>query len=154
MLYLWLKYIHIISSTILFGTGIGTASIMLYAHFSKNIITIAAVSRYVVIADWIFTATSGIMQPITGIAMVVLAGYSFKTLWVAGSIIGYIISGACWLPVVYLQLKMRDVAAEALAKNSKLPLIYYRYFKIWFILGWPAFLSLMVVFYLMTFKPV
>ncbi|MBI2786370.1 MAG: DUF2269 domain-containing protein [Legionella longbeachae] len=153
MLYFWLKFIHVISSTILFGTGIGTACTMLYAHQTKNTQVIAATTRYVVLADWIFTGTSGFIQPLTGLWMVYLAGFSWTSLWVMGSIIGYLIAAFCWFPVVYLQIKMRDFAAEADQNNTPLAPIYFRYFKYWFYLGWPAFISLIIVFYLMTNKP-
>jgi len=153
MLYLWLKMIHIISSTILFGTGIGTACTMLWAHLTRDKNIIAPTARYVVFADWIFTTSSGIIQPITGFWMVSLAGYSMSAFWIWGAFAGYLISAFCWFPVVYLQMKMRDFAVHAVENNAALPLIYYRYFKYWFCLGLPAFISLMIVFYLMTFKP-
>ncbi|WP_392536434.1 DUF2269 family protein [Legionella sp. 227] len=153
MLYFWLKFIHVISSTILFGTGIGTACTMLYGHQTGKTEVIAATTRYVVLADWIFTGTSGFIQPLTGFWMVYLAGYAWTSLWVMGSIIGYLIAAFCWFPVVYLQIKMRDFAVEAAQNNMPLPPIYFRYFKYWFCLGWPAFISLIIVFYLMTNKP-
>lgn len=153
MLYLWLKFIHVISSTILFGTGIGTACTMFYGHNTKNTQVIAATTRYVVLADWIFTASSGFIQPVTGFWMVYLAGYSWTSLWVLGSIIGYLIAAFCWFPVVYLQLKMRELADQANRSKTSLPRTYYQYFTYWFCLGWPAFISLVVVFYLMTNKP-
>lgn len=152
-LYFCLKFIHIISSTILFGTGIGTASTMLYAHYSGDVRTIASTARYVVFADWLFTGTSGFIQPLTGFWMVYLVGYAWDSLWIMGSIIGYAIAALCWFPVVYLQIKLRDFAVTAAANATALPEIYYRYFKYWFALGWPAFISLVVVFYLMTTKP-
>lgn len=153
MLYFWLKFIHVLSSTILFGTGIGTACTMAYAHQTRNTQVIAATARYVVLADWIFTGTSGFIQPITGLWMVYLAGYPWTSLWVMGSIIGYLIAAFCWFPVVYLQIKMRDFAVAAEQNNEPLPAAYFRYFKYWFCLGWPAFISLIIVFYLMTNKP-
>lgn len=153
MLYLWLKFIHIISSTILFGTGIGTACTMLYGHSTRNVPIIAAITKYVVLADWIFTGTSGLIQPITGLWMVYLAGYTWSSFWVLGSIIGYLIAAFCWFPVVYLQIKMRDLAAAAIQNKTSLAPTYFRYYKYWFSLGWPAFISLIIVFYLMTNKP-
>lgn len=153
MPYLWLKFIHVISSTILFGTGIGTACVMMYGHNTRDTKIIAAIARYVVLADWIFTATSAVIQFTTGLGLVYLAGYSFTLFWVWGSIAGYTIAAFCWFPVVYLQIKMRDFATHAAKSNTKLPILYYRYFKYWFCLGWPAFISLILVFYLMTNKP-
>jgi uncharacterized membrane protein len=153
MLYLWLKFIHVISSTILFGTGIGTACVMVYGNKTRDLNVITAITSYVVLADWLFTTTSGIIQPLTGFWMVHINHYSFKSLWVMGSITGYLIAACCWFPVVYLQMKMRDLALTAQATSTALPPLYYRYFKCWFCLGWPAFISLIVVFYLMTNKP-
>lgn len=153
MLYLFLKFAHIISSTILFGTGIGTAFTLLLAHRSKDVYIIAAATRYVVIADWLFTSTSGIIQPITGFWMVYLAQYPWSSPWIAWSIVGYLVAAFCWFPVLYLQIKMRDDAMHALHTQAQLPPRYFRYFRYWFCLGWPAFISLMIVFYLMTNKP-
>lgn len=153
MLYLWLKFFHVLSSTILFGTGIGTASTMVYSHMTRDTHVIAATTRYVVFADWIFTTTSAFIQPITGFWMMYLVGYSFTAFWIAGSIIGYVVAAFCWFPVVHFQMKMRDLAAKADAEKTALPETYYKYFKYWFILGWPAFISLIIVFYLMTNKP-
>lgn len=151
--YLWLKLIHIISSTILFGTGIGTATVMLYGYFSKNITAMAVINRYVVLVDWIFTGTTGLIQPISGLWMVYLSGYSLHSLWIIGSIIGYFIAAICWFIVVYLQIKLRDISIFSAQSNSELPGIYHVYFKWWVILGCPAFISLIFVFYLMVMKP-
>lgn len=153
MLYLCLKVVHIISSTLLFGTGLGTACFMYFAHRTHNPKIIAQVNKQVVIADWVFTGTSGLVQPVTGFAMVFLVGYPLSSLWLWGSIIGYCIAAFCWFPVVYFQIRLRDLAKEADEKQTPLPPLYYRYFRYWFVLGWPAFVSLLLVFYLMTFKP-
>ncbi len=153
-MYLFIKFLHILSSTILFGTGIGTAAVMVYAHLTRNIATIAVVTEYVVLADWIFTGTTGFLQPITGFWLVYLARFPLTSFWLYASIIGYLIAACCWFPVVYLQIKMRDFAVEATKNKTPLPAIYFRYFKYWVILGWPAFISLIIVFYLMTNKPV
>ena len=154
MLYLDVKLIHILSSTILFGTGLGTACNLYFAHKTRDVYLIAKTARYVVLVDWIFTGTSGVIQPLTGFWMVYLNGYSFTTLWVMGSIIGYLIAGMCWLPVVFLQIKMRDLAEAANSTKTALPDMYYHYYRLWFWLGWPAFISLIIVFYLMTNKPI
>lgn len=154
MLYLHVKLAHILSSTILFGTGLGTAFTLFMANRTKDVYLIAKAARYVVFVDWIFTGTSGFIQPVTGLWMVYLNSYPFSTFWVWGSILGYLIAAFCWFPVVYLQIKIRDFAELALATKTALPDIYHRYYRYWFILGWPAFISLLGVFYLMTNKPI
>jgi len=154
MLYLWVKTIHILSSTLLFGTGIGTACNLYFANKTKDIYLIAKTTHYVVIADWIFTGTSGILQPITGFWMMALYHYSFTLKWIMGGIIGYLIAGIAWCIVVYLQIQLRNLARVALNNQQPLPPLYHRYFRYWFLLGWPAFMSLLIVFYLMTNKPI
>ncbi len=153
-LYLLLKTIHILSATALFGTGAGSAYYMLRAHLNGNIQTIVVTTKHVIAADWIFTAVSGIVQPITGIWMVILVGWSLTQTWILWSLILYGIAGLCWLPVVWLQYKIHHLAQQALQDNEPLPPLYYRYMKIWFVLGWPAFISLTAVFFLMVFKPI
>jgi uncharacterized membrane protein len=153
MLYLLLKTIHILSATLLFGTGIGSAYYMLRAHLNAEVHAIATTTKHVVIADWLFTATSGIIQPITGIWMAWLVGWPLTQTWILLSLILYFLAGACWLPVVWLQYQMRDIASKAMTENTPLPPLYYRYMRIWFWLGWPAFISLVIVFFLMVFKP-
>lgn len=150
MLYEWLKIIHVISAAVLFGTGLGTAFYMLYVNFQKDIALIAYVTRQVVIADWLFTGTSGVIQVATGFSMVYLKGYSLSSLWIVGSIIGYSIAAACWIPVVFLQIRCRNLAFTALHTQAPLSASYYRCFMLWWILWIPAFLALIVVFYLMT----
>lgn len=154
MSYLLLKWIHVLSSTLLFGTGIGSAYYMLFASLSRDVRAVWVVVRYVVLADWIFTTTAIIVQPVTGLWMAYLLGLPLTTPWVAWSIALYFVAGACWLPVVWLQLKMRDMAREAVTEDQPLPALYGRYLRIWVALGIPAFAALVVVFYLMVAKPV
>ena len=151
--YLVLKWLHIVSSTLLFGTGIGSAFYMLFANVSRDVRAIAVVSKYVVIADWLFTATTAILQPLTGFYMVYLAGYPLHSKWLMWSIILYVIAGACWLPVVWLQIRMRDLAAHAARTDTALPALYWHYFRIWVTLGVPAFAAFIVIFWLMVAKP-
>lgn len=147
-----LKIIHVVSASVLFGTGLGTAVYMWLANKTNNLTIMAMANRSVVRADWIFTGSSGSVQAITGLWMVYLK-YSLMAPWVLGSILSYLIAGACWLPVVYYQIKLRDIAEQCLTQKIPLPVLYYRYFRRWFILGWPAFISLIIVFYLMTARP-
>ena len=150
MLYAWIKIIHVVSASILFGTGLGTAFYMWHINQKQDIRLIAAATRQVVIADWLFTGTSGVIQAITGVIMVLLKGYSLYALWVMGSILGYLVAGACWLPVVWLQMRCRDLAYHSLETHQPLSAQYHRYFTYWWWLGIPAFLSLVLVFFLMS----
>ena len=151
--YITVKWVHILSSTLLFGTGIGSAFYMLLASLSRDIRAIAVVSRHVVLADWLFTVPTIILQPLTGFYLVHLAGYPLTSAWIIWSIVLYFVAGACWLPVVWLQIKLRGFARQALKNNTDLPATYWRYMTIWVLLGIPAFVSLVIVFYLMVAKP-
>jgi uncharacterized membrane protein len=151
--YVVVKWLHILSSTFLFGTGIGSAWYMLFANISRDVRAIAVVSRNVVIADWLFTATTAIIQPATGFYMVHLAGYPFHSKWIMWSVALYVLAGACWLPVVWIQMRLRDLAAEAARTDSPLPPQYWRLFKTWIALGVPAFAAFIIIFWLMVAKP-
>ena len=153
MEYIAVKWLHILSSTLLFGTGIGSAFYMLFTSLSRDVRAIAVVSRYVVLADWVFTTPTIILQPLTGFYLMYLAGYPLTSSWILWSIVLYFVAGACWLPVVWLQIKMQGFAHAAVQENKALPAAYWRYMKIWVALGIPAFVSLVVVFYLMVAKP-
>ena len=153
MEYVVVKWLHILSSTFLFGTGIGSAWYMLFANISRDVRAIAVVARNVVIADWIFTATTAIIQPATGFYMIHLAGYPLDSTWIKWSITLYVLAGACWLPVVWIQMRLRDLSAEAVRNDTDLPPLYWRYFKAWVALGVPAFAAFVVIFWLMVAKP-
>jgi len=151
--YVLVKTLHIVVSTILFGTGIGSAFYMLLASLQQDAVVTHFVVRRVVIADWLFTTPAVILQPATGVYLAYVAGFPWSSTWLAWSIALYVVAGVCWLPVVWLQIRMRDLAAEAASNGSPLPPAYRRYFKVWFALGVPAFFALVVVFYLMVAKP-
>ena len=151
--YLWIKYAHIVGATVIFGTGIGTAFQMVMAHRSGEVGGIALVARNVVKADWLFTTPAVILQPLTGATMAITMGYSFWDRWLWVSILLYALAGVCWLPVVWIQLRMRDLAVEAARAGEPLPPAYHRLFRWWFALGWPAFGAVLVIFHLMIEKP-
>ena len=151
--YVVVKWLHILSSTFLFGTGIGSAWYMLFANLSRDARAIAVVARNVVIADWVFTATTAVIQPATGFYMIHLAGYPLDSTWIRWSIALYVLAGACWLPVVWIQMRLRDLSAEAVRNDTDLPPQYWRYFKTWVALGVPAFAAFIVIFWLMVAKP-
>ncbi len=153
MTYLIVKWLHILSSTVLFGTGLGTAYYMFFASRTRDPKVIATVFGYGVVADWLFTTTTIVFQPLSGWYLAHLAGIPLSTHWILWSIVLYFVAGACWLPVVWLQLRMRDMARLALADGQPLPALYARYLRTWVLLGIPAFLALVIVFYLMVAKP-
>lgn len=148
------KWLHIVSSTFLFGTGIGSAFYLLCATLQRNPVVIAQVARFVVMADWIFTSTSIVVQPITGIYLAHIAGWPLTSKWLLYSIGLYLLAAACWLPVIWLQMRLRDLATAAAQTSQPLPPAYWRYFRLWFALGVPAFFAFVAVFYLMVVKPV
>ncbi|RYE98696.1 MAG: DUF2269 domain-containing protein [Oxalobacteraceae bacterium] len=154
MEYLAIKWLHILSSTLLFGTGLGSAWYMLFANVSKDVRAIAVVSKYVVIADWLFTATTAVIQPATGFYMAHLAGYPLTSHWIMWSVILYVLAGACWLPVVWIQIRLRDLAAAAARDHTALPPQYWTLFKTWVALGIPAFIAFVCIFWFMVAKPV
>lgn len=151
--FLLVKWLHILSSTVLFGFGAGTAWYMWNAHLGGDPRTIASVAKMVVRADWIFTGTSGIVQPASGLLLAQMAGWPLDTPWLVVSYGLYLLAFACWVPVVVLQIRARDLAAQAVATGQPLGLDYRRVMRWWFGLGWPAFLGLLGVFWLMVAKP-
>jgi uncharacterized membrane protein len=153
MEYLLVKWLHILSSTVLFGTGLGSAFYMLTANRTANAQVIAVVARRVVLADWLFTTPSAIVQPLTGAWLVHLAGLPWTSRWILWSVALYVLAGTCWLPVVWLQIRMAAMAHAAAARDEALPPLFWRYHAIWFTLGWPAFAAFIAVFYLMVVKP-
>jgi len=153
MLYFALKYLHIMGAAVLIGTGSGIAFFMLAAHLQRNPIVIAGVARIVVIADFIFTATAVIVQPITGVLLALHAGYPLSEGWIVWSIALYIFIGALWLPVVWMQMRLRDLASAAANKNTSLPDEYHRIFWHWCAFGIPAFAAIAFILWLMVAKP-
>lgn len=152
-LYLSLKWLHILSSVVLVGTGFGSAYYMFFANRTRNVTVQAVVSTLVVRADWWFTTPTVIIQPVTGFAMAYLAGLPLGTPWLAISIALFVFAGACWLPVVWLQIRMAAMAQEAARLGTQLPETYWRYARWWEWLGYPAFVAMLAVFYLMVAKP-
>lgn len=151
--YLWLKWLHVLSSTVLFGTGLGTAFQMWFAHRRGDPAAIAVVARNVVLADWLFTLPSGIIQPVTGISLILVSGLNPFASWLVATYALYLLAFACWVPVVILQLRARDLAATAARAGLPLPAEYHRDMRLWFALAWPAFIALVAIFLLMVGKP-
>lgn len=147
------KLLHILSSTVIFGTGLGTAFQMLMAHRGGDPAVIARVAAQVVMADWWFTTPAVLVQPVSGLALVHLAGYDLAEPWLLASIGLYAVAGAAWVPVVFIQRRLRDLAAAAAVRGGPLPAAYHRLFRLWFLLGWPGFLSVLAIFTLMVLRP-
>jgi uncharacterized membrane protein len=153
MLYFMLKFLHVIGASVLLGTGAGIAFFMLLAHRTGDARTVAAVARMVVVADFVFTATAVVLQPVTGVALAWHVGYSLWDGWIALSILLYLVTGAFWLPVVRMQMEMRMLAEQAAAAGKPLPPRYHRLFRLWFLFGFPAFAAVLAIFWLMIARP-
>jgi uncharacterized membrane protein len=153
MEYLVIKWLHVLSSTVLFGTGLGSAFYMFFTNRSADVRAIAIVARRVVIADWLFTTPTAIIQPLTGFWLLHMVGMPWTTGWVLWSLVLYVIAGACWLPVVWIQIRMARMAEKAAAAGTPLPRHFWRYHLAWTALGWPAFIAFIAIFFLMVVKP-
>jgi uncharacterized membrane protein len=147
------KWIHILSSTLLFGTGLGSAYYMFFVSLTRDSRATAIVVAYVVRADWWFTTTTVILQPLSGFYLMHLAGFPLSSPWISWSLALYLLAGICWLPVVWMQIRMRDMARAAAEKQEALPRRYWQFLAIWTALGMVAFLALVLVFWLMVAKP-
>ena len=154
MTYLWVKWIHVMSSTLLFGTGLGIAFFMWMAHRRGDLRGIVSTARTVVIADACFTAPAVITQFVSGLWLAHAMGMPFSVFWLRAALMLFFVVGVCWLPVLWLQIRARDLARASLHSGMPLPAAYHRVMRWWFWLGWPAFLSVIAIFWLMVVKPV
>ncbi|WFP73896.1 DUF2269 domain-containing protein [Mesorhizobium sp. WSM4906] len=148
-----LRWLHIIGATVLFGTGAGIAFFMLMAQRTGKPEIVAHVAGTVVIADAIFTATAVVVQPITGALLARDMGWPLGQGWIVLSLLLYAVAGAFWLPVVWIQLRMRDLARQAVLENAPLPEEERRLFRIWFACGFPAFGAVLAILWLMVTRP-
>jgi uncharacterized membrane protein len=151
--YSLIKTLHIMSATVLFGTGMGTAFFMYRSHFTNNIDGKLYAAKNTVLADYIFTLPAGVIQPITGIWLIWHVGYNPFDYWLSVTYGLYVFALICWLPVVWIQIQLRQILIECAKAQKTIPDRFHKLFRIWFWLGWPAFISLAVVFYLMVTKP-
>ncbi len=151
--WLLLKYLHVIGAAVLLGTGAGIAFFMLMAHRTGDSVIVAATARIVVVADYLFTATAVVAQPVTGLLLASELGYRLDERWILLSIALYLVTGAFWLPVVWMQARMRDLARGAAAAGAPLPPAYHRLFRLWFAFGFPAFAAVLAIFWLMIARP-
>jgi uncharacterized membrane protein len=153
MTYLVLLWLHVIGATVLLGTGAGIAFFMLMAHRTHKPALIAHVANTVVVADFLFTATAMVAQPVTGALLMKQQGWPLSTGWILAALGLYIVVGALWVPVVLMQKRMRDLARVAAAGGSELPPAYHRLWRIWFAFGIPAFAAMLGIVWLMVAKP-
>lgn len=151
--YTTLKWLHVLSSTVLFGTGIGSAYYLLATSLSRRAQAVAVVARQVVRADFLFTASTAVLQPLTGWLLLRELGLPWSTPWVAWASALYVLAIACWLPVVWIQIRMRDLAEQAAEDGDPLPPAYFRLLRTWTVLGVPALAAFLAVFWLMVSKP-
>ena len=153
MVYLVLKTLHVIGATVLLGTGAGIAFFMVMAHRTGDARFIAQTARVVVIADFVFTASAVIVQPVTGLMLASMAGYPILRGWIGLSLALYLLTGTFWLPVVWMQSRMRDLARASADNDEPLPAEYHRLYRLWFAFGWPAFAAVLGIVWLMVAKP-
>lgn len=153
MTYFVLKYLHVIGAVVILGTGIGIAFFMLMAHLSRDVYFIARTAALVVKADMIFTATAVIFQPVTGYLLVRETGIFLSEGWMFASLVLYVVAGVFWLPVVWMQIRMRDLAMQAASDRAILSERYHQLFRLWFLFGFPGFGSVMLIIWLMIVKP-
>jgi uncharacterized membrane protein len=149
-----LKFLHVVGTAVLLGTGAGIAFFLLMAQRTGEAATIAAVARIVVVADFLFTATAVVAQPVTGALLAYWLDLPLSQGWIALSILLYLFSGAFWIPVVFMQIRMRDLAAAAARRGDPLPPEYHRLYRRWFAFGFPAFAAVLAIVWLMLTKPV
>lgn len=154
MSYDLLRYLHVIGATVLLGTGAGIAFFMVISNRSRDPALIAHVAGIVVLADTVFTATAAIAQPISGYLLARASGYPLFQGWVAVSLLLYLFVGAFWLPVVWMQIRMRNLARAARDHGRPLPPAYHRLYRLWFACGFPAFFAVLAIVWLMLEKPV
>lgn len=148
-----LRFAHVIGATVLFGTGAGIAFFMVMARRSGDAAHIARTARTVVLADFLFTATAVVLQPVTGVALAWAIGWDLTEGWILLSIALYVFTGLFWLPVVWIQMRLRDLAEAAVAGGTALPARWHRLYRIWFACGIPAFLAVLAIFWLMLARP-
>ncbi|MDB5518903.1 MAG: hypothetical protein JWQ17_5661 [Tardiphaga sp.] len=154
ILYFIVKYVHVLGAIVILGTGSGIAFFMLMAHRSGDPAFIARTAASVVIADMLFTASAVVLQPITGGVLMALSATSLSERWLATSLGLYAVAGLCWIPVVFMQIEMRDLARLAAAQNTPLPARYFMLYRRWFLFGIPGFGAVMAILWLMIAKPI
>ncbi len=152
-LYFFVKYLHVLGAIVILGTGTGIAFFMLMAHRSGDASFVARTASTAVIADMLFTLTAVLLQPVTGVVLMMLSSTGFGELWLSTSLALYAVAGLFWVPVIFMQIEMRDLAARAAVEGAALPPRYFALFRRWFLFGIPGFGSVVAILWLMIAKP-
>jgi uncharacterized membrane protein len=152
-MYFIVKYLHVLGAIVILGTGTGIAFFMLMAHRSRDPAFIARTAATVVIADMLFTLSAVILQPVNGAVLMALSGTAFAELWLVTSLGLYVVAGLFWIPVIFMQIEMRDLARMAAARQQPLPPRHFALFRRWLVFGIPGFGSVMMILWLMIAKP-
>lgn len=152
-LYFIIKYLHVLGAIVILGTGTGIAFFMLMAHLSRDVAFIARTAATVVIADLLFTLTAVVLQPVSGGVLMALSATGLSEHWLLASLGLYAVAGLFWIPVVFMQIEMRDLAKKATMQNQPLPPRYFALFRRWLLFGIPGFGSVMIILWLMIAKP-
>jgi uncharacterized membrane protein len=151
--YVLLKWLHVVGATVIFGTGLGTAFHFWITQRRENAAAIAAAARSTVLADYFLTLPAVILQPATGFALAIAAGYPLASTWIVAGIALYVLAAACWIPVVFIQIRLRDIAQRAARDGTALGPEFARLVRLWTMLGWPAFIAMAATFWLMIARP-
>jgi uncharacterized membrane protein len=153
MLYFLVKYLHVLGAIVILGAGTGIAFFMLMAHVSRDAAFIARTAATVVIADMLFTLTAVVLQPVTGAILMEMSSTTLAERWLVTSLGLYAVAGLFWIPVIFMQIEMRNLASAAVAQHQPLPPRYFALFRRWFLFGIPGFGSVMIILWLMIAKP-
>lgn len=148
-----LRWAHVIGATVLLGTGAGIAFFMVMAHRTREAALVAHTASVVVLADTVFTASAVVVQPVTGVLLARELGWSLSEGWIVASLALYVLTGVFWLPVVWIQIRLRDMARAAAEVGAALPERYFRLYRIWFACGFPAFFAVLTIVWLMLARP-
>ena len=148
-----LRWLHVIGAAVLLGTGAGIAFFMVMARSTGNVHVIAAVARIVVLADFLFTATAVVVQPVTGYLLARSIGWNLSESWLTLSLVLYAVTGLFWLPVVWIQIRLRAMAEQAAEQGTALPARFDLLYRLWFAMGFPAFAAVLAILWLMLNKP-
>jgi uncharacterized membrane protein len=111
-LYFLIKYLHVLGAIVILGTGTGIAFFMLMAHRSRDVAYIARTAETVVIADMLFTLTAVLLQPVTGGLLMMLSSTAIGERWLLTSLGLYAVAGLFWVPVIFMQIEMHDLARK------------------------------------------